>query len=199
MKTLSFSESFKYTFMLFTSRLRKSATDPMPIFSTYQLHTIALFFVFLISRKFQFVNTIGHHGNMIVEFVFIFFIYVIDFWKMCKNKNAMIIDFAQALKQGIALIIPLLAMFHFADYFNFFKMNIWVHDIFMGVALFLLYNWLINFQTIHGSTFCGQLDQSDIKEIYMQIYHDPLVQHEIQQNLDEQLTKVQELTGTENS
>lgn len=117
----------------------------------------------------------GHLGNMFVEFSLMMISYSISFWSICQEQSHELIHFGNAINQGIATIIPILTIIHFWDSFKFAqkisKKSFFMYDILQGIVVFLLYNWIINFQRYHQNTVCNyKINQQDIKNVYMDIY-----------------------------
>jgi len=40
-----------------------------------------------------------------------------------------------------------------------------------GIFICLSYNWIINFHKHHNSTVCATVKKTDLKKVYMDIFH----------------------------
>ncbi len=179
----NFADSVILTFTDFGYGLKKSFENPKEQFGTYSIPSISLILIFLISSSTRILENenssgitklllTGKRGSFIAHFIFLYIIFIIDFFNECnKQKNIIKPVFGEALKQATFTILPLYLLlasikFVIPDYStNMNNINVHIANILEGIVVFLFYNWSINFRKINNHLKCQPITDKDISDI----------------------------------
>ncbi len=157
-------------FSKIATELSDSLANPAAIVLNYRLSSVFLLFVFLFSRFFSKKNSSGHTGNLFIEYILIYLIYLQDFFKICKKKVGIKnIDYLLSVRDSILIFIPLLGIVHIFDLITVFNMPYVVHDLLCGLFLYVIYNWILNHTVYHDNMQC-QITRDHFTQMFNEMY-----------------------------